>query len=90
VPVVVLPGDVALQAASQAPLPKSASLRPSQPKVTPASADLNRLAALLNRGRKVTILDGSGCAGAHDELLALGECLKAPIVHAMRGKEHIE
>src|SRR5207302_90428 len=28
--------------------------------------------------------------GAHDELLALGERLKAPMVHAMRGKEHVE
>ena len=39
---------------------------------------------------RVTILCGSGCAGAHDELLALGERLKAPMVHALRGKEHVE
>ena len=38
----------------------------------------------------MTILCGSGCQGAHDELLALGERLKAPMVHAMRGKEHVE
>ena len=38
----------------------------------------------------MTILCGSGCAGAHDELLALGERLKAPMVHALRGKEHVE
>jgi pyruvate dehydrogenase (quinone) len=38
----------------------------------------------------VTILCGSGCQGAHDELLALGERLKAPMVHALRGKEHVE
>jgi len=36
------------------------------------------------------MLCGSGCAGAHDELLALGERLKAPMVHALRGKEHVE
>src|SRR5206468_7345724 len=39
---------------------------------------------------RVTILCGSGCQGAHDELLALGERLKAPMVHALRGKEHVE
>src|SRR5262249_4026529 len=31
-----------------------------------------------------------GLQGAHDELLALGERLKAPMVHTMRGKEHVE
>ena len=39
---------------------------------------------------RITILCGSGCQGAHDELLALGERLKAPMVHALRGKEHVE
>ena len=30
------------------------------------------------------------CAGAHTQLLALAETLKAPIVHALKGKEHVE
>ena len=38
----------------------------------------------------MTLLCGSGCAGAHDELMQLAETLKSPIVHAMRGKEHVE
>jgi pyruvate dehydrogenase (quinone) len=58
--------------------------------VTPAAADLERLAALLNGDGRITILCGSGCAGAHDELLAIAERLKAPIVHALRGKEYVE
>lgn len=33
---------------------------------------------------------GSGCAGSHDEVVKLAELLQAPIVHALRGKEHIE
>jgi pyruvate dehydrogenase (quinone) len=33
---------------------------------------------------------GAGCAGAHDRLIALAGRLKAPIVHTMRGKEHVE
>src|SRR6266851_4424328 len=48
------------------------------------------IAAQLNGDAGVTILCGSGCAGAHAELLALGERLKAPMVHALRGKEHVE
>jgi pyruvate dehydrogenase (quinone) len=90
VSVVVIPGDVALQPAADAPPPKVASLLPPRPVVTPERSDLDRLAALLNGEGSVTILCGSGCAGAHNELLTLGECLKAPIVHALRGKEHVE
>jgi len=90
VSVVVIPGDVALQPASHAPAPKPAGLLPPAPVVTPAREDLERLAALLNRGNRVTLLCGAGCAGAHSELLALGEQLQAPMVHTMRGKEHVE
>jgi pyruvate dehydrogenase (quinone) len=90
VSVIVMPGDVALQPAAAAPPPKLDGLLPARPVVTPARDDLARLAALLNRDARVTLLCGSGCAGAHDALLALGERLKAPMVHAMRGKEHVE
>ena len=90
VSVVVLPGDVALESASDAPLAKRYGLLPPRPTVTPADADLQRLAALLNGDGSVSILCGSGCEGAHDQLVALGEKLKAPMVHALRGKEHVE
>ncbi len=90
VSVVVMPGDVALQPASDAPAPKVSGLLPPRAVVTPARADLDRLAALLNGRGRVTVLCGSGCQGAHSELLALGERVKAPMVHAMRGKEHVE
>jgi len=90
VSVLVIPGDIALQPASDAPPPKAAGLLPAAPVVTPAKRDLDRLAELLNDQSRVTILCGSGCAGAHNELLALAERLKAPMVHALRGKEHVE
>jgi pyruvate dehydrogenase (quinone) len=90
VSVLVLPGDVALRPASAAPPAKVDGLLPAAPVVTPVRRDLDRLAALLNGDSAVTILCGSGCAGAHDELLALGERLQAPMVHALRGKEHVE
>ena len=89
VAVIVLPGDVALQAAADAPAAKIAGLLPPRPVVTPASAELKSLAALLNGDDSITILCGSGCEGAHEELLALGKKLKAPMVHALRGKEHV-
>jgi pyruvate dehydrogenase (quinone) len=90
VSVVVIPGDVALQPAADAPPVKVAGLLLPRPVVIPEKSDLDRLAALLNGDGRFTILCGSGCAGAHNELLALGERLKAPMVHALRGKEHVE
>src|SRR6202008_1669704 len=88
--VIVIPGDVALQPAVDAAISKVSSLLPPAPVVTPAKPDLDKLAALLNSEGRVTILCGSGGAGAHDDLLTLGERLQAPMVHALRGKEHVE
>ena len=62
--VVVIPGDVALQPASDAPPPKLAGLLPPQPIMVPSATDLDRLAAMLNGDGRVTVLCGSGCAGA--------------------------
>jgi pyruvate dehydrogenase (quinone) len=87
VAVVVIPGDVALHS-TDAKVPPF--LVPAKPIVLPEDADLQRLAALLNAGTKITLLCGAGCAGAHDQVVALAERLQAPIVHALRGKEFIE
>ncbi len=90
VSVIVIPGDVALQPAIDAPAPESLDLLPNQPVVVPQPASLSSLAELLNGAKRVTILCGAGCAGAHDQLLALGEKLKSPMVHALKGKEYVE
>jgi pyruvate dehydrogenase (quinone) len=90
VSVVVLPGDVALQAATGASPPKFGSLLLPAPLTASSPSDLDRLAALLNGAKRVTVLCGSGCQGAHAELLKLGDRLKAAMVHALRGKEHVE
>ena len=47
-------------------------------------------AEVLNAAERVTILAGAGCRGSHDELLALAGALKAPVVHALGGKEVVE
>src|ERR1700730_1787204 len=88
VSVITIPGDVALQEAPTAE-PRLTSVEPPSPTVRPSAADLGKLAELLNRGKKVTILGGAGCAGAHTELIATANALLAPIVHALRGKEFI-
>jgi len=45
---------------------------------------------VLNAASRVTILAGAGCAGAHDQLITLAEALKAPVLHALRGKDVVE
>ena len=86
----VIPGDIALKPAASASAPLPMGLVPAQPTVLPPDQALDRLADLLNNAQRVTLLCSSGCQGAHDELMQLADALKAPIVHAMRGKEHVE
>jgi pyruvate dehydrogenase (quinone) len=88
VAVVAVSGDVAAMpmpdgALSHPPIKESLVTRPS-------AASLEAFAKLLNDARRVTLFCGSGCAGAHDELLALAETLKAPIAYALRGKHFVE
>ncbi|MCL2897749.1 ubiquinone-dependent pyruvate dehydrogenase [Brenneria tiliae] len=88
VSVVVLPGDIALQ-----PAPEEATsdwYPPQHPLVQPNDGEMRKLADLLNKAKNITLMCGSGCAGAHDEVVQLAAALKAPVVHALRGKEHIE
>ncbi len=88
VAVVVLPGDVALrEAAEQQPRLRFSEPRP---RIRPSDEELATAARILNEARRVTILGGAGCAGAHAELIEAAGRLQAPIVHALRGKEFIE
>jgi pyruvate dehydrogenase (quinone) len=87
VAVVVIPGDIALQ---EAVAPTGSWPTPMQPRLLPADSDLDRLAELLSGSEAVTLLCGSGCADAHDEVVALADMLGAPVVHALRGKEYVE
>ncbi|QET01123.1 MULTISPECIES: ubiquinone-dependent pyruvate dehydrogenase [Cupriavidus] len=89
VAVVVIPGDVALRQVS-AGMSAPAALIPKEPVVVPDQASLTTLAQMLADSGKVTMLCGRGCAGSHDQVVRLAETLKAPIVHALGGKEYIE
>jgi pyruvate dehydrogenase (quinone) len=88
VAVVIIPGDLALR---ECPAPAlSLGIKDSASVLRPSDNELQRAAEILNNARKVTILGGAGCEGAHDELIAVAERLKSPVVHALRGKEFIE
>jgi pyruvate dehydrogenase (quinone) len=87
VAVIVIPGDIALK-----PLDAKVPhwLIPAKPVIYPADEELASLAEIINKGQRVTLMCGAGCAEAHDEVVALAAKLKAPIVHAFRGKEYME
>jgi pyruvate dehydrogenase (quinone) len=89
VAVIVLSGDVALQSVEHLEATTSYQ-KPVNALTRPLDGDLDRLAKLLNESNRITLLCGAGCARAHDELVKLGETLKAPMVHALRGKEYVE
>ena len=88
VAVVVVPGEVFLTDSPAAwkvrPVVKAESV------IRPDDRSLAAAAEALNRSNRVTILAGAGCAGAHAELIQIAAALKAPVVHALRGKEFVE
>ncbi|WP_048774813.1 pyruvate dehydrogenase [Sanguibacter keddieii] len=87
VSVITLPGDVSdLKAVEH--VPTYAPARPAT--LTPNPADIDEAAALLNKANKVAIFAGAGVEGAHDEVIALADALKAPIGHSLRGKHFIQ
>jgi len=88
VSVIVLPGDVAALKQPSNGLAEAAVA--ACPQVRPCDDDLSRLADLLNEAKKVTLFCGAGCAGAHDEVVALADKLKTPVGYSFRGKEWIE
>jgi pyruvate dehydrogenase (quinone) len=88
VAVVAIPGDIALKEITYRK--PSASVRQVYPVLCPSASEISQLAELLNKSKTVTILGGAGCAGSHAELMAVAEKLQAPIVSALRGREHIQ
>jgi len=89
VAVVVIPGEVFLSRLGT----DSWTSRPvvaSRSVLRPDDDSVRQAADILNAASRVTILGGAGVAGAHDELIRLAGTLQSPIVHAFRGKEHIE
>src|SRR6266853_6409093 len=87
VSVVVLPGYVALTKIDD-DVPEW--IAPTAPVLRPSEADIGHLADFLNKAPRVTLFCGAGCAGAHAGVIELARKLKAPIVHAFRGKECVE
>ncbi len=88
VSVVSLPGDIADQEAPERSIEHA--LVTSRPTVRPGDAEIDRLVRMIEDAGTVTLFCGSGTAGAHAEVMEFAERLKAPVGHALRGKEWIQ
>jgi pyruvate dehydrogenase (quinone) len=86
VAVLIVPADIS-NAAAEHERPYAVHAR--QPVIRPSDADLDEIAAILNASDAITIYAGAGCAGAHDEVVATAERLKAPMAHTSRGKDFV-
>ncbi|MFF9850392.1 pyruvate dehydrogenase [Streptomyces litmocidini] len=88
VSVVSLPGDIASQPAPE----KTAetALVTTRPTVRPGDAEIDALVRMIDAADRVTLFCGSGTAGAHAEVMQFAERIKAPVGHALRGKEWIQ
>ena len=88
VAVLVVPGDV-LEAHATEDGRASADPTHAQRRAS-CRRGADAAAAALNGAARPAILAGAGCEGAHAEVVALAAALKAPVVHTLRGKEHVE
>jgi pyruvate dehydrogenase (quinone) len=80
-----LPQDV-IGAKAQGELSSVATLRPRQPFAASSEA-VAQIARLIDKAGRVVIMCGNGCHGAADELRALSDRLKAPLIHSVKGKD---
>ncbi|GAA4895494.1 pyruvate dehydrogenase [Streptomyces coeruleoprunus] len=88
VSVVAMPGDIAAQPAAEKATEHA--LVPARPTVRPGDEVIDALARMVDDAHRVTLFCGSGTAGAHAEVMQFAERVKAPVGHALRGKEWIQ
>ncbi|HEX4731920.1 MAG TPA: ubiquinone-dependent pyruvate dehydrogenase [Solirubrobacterales bacterium] len=87
--VIVVPGEVFLDKVGGR-TKRVHPIRATNSVIRPSDDALHAAAEALDASKATTILAGAGCQGAHDEVVELARVLQAPIVHALRGKEHVE
>ncbi|GAA4400239.1 ubiquinone-dependent pyruvate dehydrogenase [Tsukamurella soli] len=87
VAVIVVPGEIFF---ADAPATDVPAVRVPHSATVPGAEFMADAVAAIDGAARPTILAGAGCAGAHDEVVAFAEQIKAPVVHALRGKEWLE
>jgi pyruvate dehydrogenase (quinone) len=63
-----------------------ATLRP-RPEIVPSAAEIDAIVGRIDQAGSVVIMCGGGCEGAAEELRALSDRLKAPLIHSVKGQD---
>jgi pyruvate dehydrogenase (quinone) len=80
-----LPQDV-IGAKANGGVSSVATLKP-RPEIVPSAEDVADIARQIDEAGSVVIMCGAGCHGAAEELRALSDRLKAPLIHSVKGKD---
>jgi pyruvate dehydrogenase (quinone) len=80
-----LPVDV-LMAKIDGSVASVATLKP-RPEIFASDADIAEMARSIDKADKIVAMCGAGCQGAAEELRALSDRLKAPLIHSVKGKD---
>jgi pyruvate dehydrogenase (quinone) len=80
-----VPQDI-FEAKADGAVSSIATLKP-RPEVVPSAEEIADIARRIDEAGSVAIMCGNGCHGATEELRALSDRLKAPLVHSVKGKD---
>jgi pyruvate dehydrogenase (quinone) len=80
-----LPVDV-ISAKADGSVSSLATLKP-RPEIIASEEDIAEIARRIDQAGSIVIMCGAGCHGAADELRALSDRLKAPLIHSAKGKD---
>jgi pyruvate dehydrogenase (quinone) len=59
----------------------------ARPEISAGEADITEIARRIDEAGSIVIMCGAGCHGAAEELRALSDRLKAPLIHSVKGKD---
>jgi pyruvate dehydrogenase (quinone) len=80
-----LPQDV-IGATADGSVTSVTTLKP-RPELSAGEGDVAEMARRIDEAGRIVIMCGAGCHGAAEELRALSDLLKAPLIHSFRGKD---
>ncbi|MFP7366180.1 pyruvate dehydrogenase [Corynebacterium callunae] len=89
VSVIVIPGDIAKEEASDGTYVNS-TISTARPIVFPDPTEAAALVEAINEADSVTLFCGAGVKNARAQVLELAQKIKAPIGHALGGKQYIQ
>jgi pyruvate dehydrogenase (quinone) len=79
------PQDV-VSAKSDGSVASLATLKPL-PEIAASDGDVAEIAYRIDKADSMVVMCGAGCHGAAEELRALSDRLKAPLIHSVKGKD---